>query len=329
MKFSIIVPVYNVEIYLSQCIESVLEQTFHDFEIILVDDGSSDKSLDICKEYAELDSRVYVISQKNGGALSARKSATEAANGDYIVCVDGDDYIHPDLLLQLNGQISMYPSIDMICYGYCEDNCGKISKPILHDMKAGKYDDVENLRYHYLYNPLLDRDNNGMMKFSLWTKCVKRDIYRECQNRVPNHIKNGEDVLCSAWILTKIQSYSVVDFSGYYYRKNDFSLTHVRVKFDLINVSNVKNELENIQSYSHENIGHYYLLAVYILLRDIAKVSWNSREFLKIADSLDFDTNYNDLRFYKRYGIKDCIRYFIVQRQKWFFLYVLVKVLKL
>lgn len=90
---SVIIPIYNVEKYLCECIESVTGQSFRNLEIILVDDGSPDSSGEICDEYAERDSRIKVIHKKNGGLSDARNAGMDAANGDYVLFLDGDDYI--------------------------------------------------------------------------------------------------------------------------------------------------------------------------------------------------------------------------------------------
>lgn len=97
MKLSIIVPVYNAEKYLDECIESILNQTLSDFELILVNDGSQDTSLNICKTWAEKDNRIHIIDKKNGGVSSARNAGLDAASGDYIGFVDSDDYIDTNM----------------------------------------------------------------------------------------------------------------------------------------------------------------------------------------------------------------------------------------
>lgn len=91
---SIIVPVYNVEEYLSECVDSVLNQTYSDIEVILVDDGSTDQSGNICDEYAEMDSRIKVIHKKNEGVSAARNTGIETASGERIIFVDSDDCLH-------------------------------------------------------------------------------------------------------------------------------------------------------------------------------------------------------------------------------------------
>ena len=95
-KFSVIVPVYKVETYLPRCIESILNQTVTDFELILIDDGSPDCSGEICDAYAAKDSRIRVIHQKNGGVSKARNAGLDIAQGEYIVFVDSDDWVDAD-----------------------------------------------------------------------------------------------------------------------------------------------------------------------------------------------------------------------------------------
>ena len=103
---SIIVPVYNVEQYLRRCIESILSQTYHNFELILVDDGSTDSSGAICDEYALADERIHVIHKPNGGVSSARNAGIDTAKGEYILFVDSDDRVEPQHIS------NMIPSAD-------------------------------------------------------------------------------------------------------------------------------------------------------------------------------------------------------------------------
>lgn len=113
MKFSIIIPVYNVEEYLRACLDSVLAQTFSDWEAVCVNDGSTDGSLSVLEEYEKKDHRLRIISQPNGGLSAARNTGLAAAQGDYVVFVDSDDWVEPTMLARLaeesNGE-------DMICF---------------------------------------------------------------------------------------------------------------------------------------------------------------------------------------------------------------------
>lgn len=96
MKISIIVPIYNCEKYLEQCIGSLVKQTYSDIEIILVNDGSTDSSLSICKKYSETDDRIQVINKKNGGVSSARNVGIKVSTGEYVIFVDADDWLSLD-----------------------------------------------------------------------------------------------------------------------------------------------------------------------------------------------------------------------------------------
>ena len=100
-KVSVIVPVYNVEKYLHRCIDSILAQSFTDFELLLVNDGSKDKSGEICDEYAAKDSRVRVFHKENGGVTSARKLGFDSSVGEYVLFVDSDDYLDKDGIASL------------------------------------------------------------------------------------------------------------------------------------------------------------------------------------------------------------------------------------
>ena len=114
---SVIIPVYNVEEYLPECLDSVLAQTYRDLEIIIVDDGSTDRSPRICDDYAEKDSRIRVIHQENGGLSAARNTALDAASGDYIGFVDSDDHIAEDMFETLL-EACVSEEADVACCGY-------------------------------------------------------------------------------------------------------------------------------------------------------------------------------------------------------------------
>ena len=124
-KISVIVPVYNVEYYLVRCIESILNQSFKDFELILVNDGSTDDSLNICKKYADIDRRIKLITQPNKGLSAARNTGLKSANGSYICFVDSDDFVEKDYLFLLLSNIEKYKSDISMCEYYLTDDMGK------------------------------------------------------------------------------------------------------------------------------------------------------------------------------------------------------------
>ena len=117
MKFSIIIPCYKVEEYLPECVESVLKQTYTDFELILVDDGSPDRVPEMCDEYSRKDSRVRVIHQKNAGLACARNAGITDAKGEYLICIDSDDYLSQNNILERIAE-KTESEVDVVLYGY-------------------------------------------------------------------------------------------------------------------------------------------------------------------------------------------------------------------
>jgi glycosyltransferase involved in cell wall biosynthesis len=167
-NISIIVPVYNAEKYLHRCVNSILNQTFIDWECILIDDGSTDESGKICDEYSNKDTRFHVIHKKNGGVSSARQLGIETAIGDYVIHVDPDDWIEPDMLEELYKKI-VEDDADMVICDFIWNRPSGISlssqKPSAFDSKSIMID-------------LLTERLHG----SCWNKLVRRDII------VTNHI---------------------------------------------------------------------------------------------------------------------------------------------
>lgn len=117
-EISVVIPVYNVEKYLDGCIHSVLNQSFRDFELILVDDGSPDRCPQMCDEWAAQDPRIQVIHQTNGGLDAARKAGTERCKGEYILFLDSDDFLMPEVLYQVTDAMRQQPACDIMQMGY-------------------------------------------------------------------------------------------------------------------------------------------------------------------------------------------------------------------
>ena len=133
VKVSIIVPVYNSEKYLKKCIESIQKQTLKDMQIILINDGSTDNSLSICKEYQKRDNRIEVIDKANMGVSSARNTGIEAAIGEYIGFVDADDWIEPEMYENMYHQVKQMQADVCMCNYVVENNRG--STPVLLELK--------------------------------------------------------------------------------------------------------------------------------------------------------------------------------------------------
>ena len=224
---SVIVPIYNAQKYLKTCLSSILEQTFRDFELILVNDGSTDQSRAICEECAEKNDNVIVINKKNGGLVSARKAGVQAAQGKYIAYVDADDKI----------DINMYADM---CTEACREDVDIVICDVLQweetavlklnqGLAGGVYKTKKDLEER-LYPCMLD--NGGFYNFGLlpamWNKLYKADIIRKNQNLVDNNITIGEDAACSYFCLLDAESVSYLKGRYYYYyRINNNSMCHV------------------------------------------------------------------------------------------------------
>lgn len=193
MLFSVIVPIYNIEKYLKRCIDSVLAQSFTDYELILVDDGSPDGCPAICDAYAEQDPRIQVIHKENGGLVSARQAGIRVAKGAYIFNLDGDDAICPDALASAE-KIICDTGADMVCFSYRHWINGRIGDVIEDLADEGLYN-KEQIETHIFPKLLSDRKMQHMFYFS-WGKAIKRDLALKHQLQVNPAISLGEDLSC-------------------------------------------------------------------------------------------------------------------------------------
>ncbi|MDE5548970.1 MAG: glycosyltransferase [Clostridia bacterium] len=169
---SVIVPIYNVEKYLRKGIESIINQTYTDLEIVLVNDGSKDTCLDICKEYAENDSRIKIVDKPNGGLVSAWKAGVAVANGDYIGFVDPDDYIDEDYYQKLYETIQSNNADLAVCGEIKEDEQGNfLSTDKASDIvSAGLYEGekFEILKQEYYKNHFLINSGEPNLSKKSW-----------------------------------------------------------------------------------------------------------------------------------------------------------------
>ena len=171
MKFSVLIPVYNTEKYLEECLQSILNQTYQDFEIIIVDDGSSDSSGAICdnfqKAYPE---KIIVIHKENQGLISARRVGIANASGDYCIFVDSDDYIENNLLNELNMILSLDETIDVLIYSFKYVQDGKGVKQYSQIAQDGTVWDESN-RKDIIEKLLFSNDVTP-----IWIKAIKASL---------------------------------------------------------------------------------------------------------------------------------------------------------
>lgn len=212
---SIIVPVYNVEKYLSRCIDSILNQTFSDFELILVDDGSNDCSPAICDEYSKRDSRISVVHKENGGVASARNVALRIAVGQYIMFCDSDDYVSPDWVQRLYSVASSNVDAFVNCNVWTVTSNGNMV--IRYDFKDD--DQIIHIKSYFdLYASSIDS--------SLWNKIYSREIISENNLFFDENLHIGEDVVFNVEYYKHCKQIILVNSPLYFYCNNATSLTH-------------------------------------------------------------------------------------------------------
>lgn len=215
---SIIVPVYNAEAYLPDCVESVLRQNLKEIELILVNDGSTDSSGELCDIYAEQDRRVAVIHQENQGRVRARKAGLEKANYEYVMFVDADDWIDGDMCGELLHIAAEY-SADLVTSGYIREGGKTVRVTDVFD--EGIYDTkdrLDGLRQNALMNN--GADCFGMIPGAVG-KIYRRDLACEIMEPIPERLYRGEDMAFTFAYLSRSERVYVSHGTYYHYRTHD------------------------------------------------------------------------------------------------------------
>lgn len=270
---SIVVPIYNVQEYLKKCIESILKQSYKNMEIILVDDGSTDESSKICDYYAEIEHRVIVIHKENGGLVSARKAGTAKAIGDYILNVDGDDWIEEDRVETLVMEGILPARADMVYLAGYKKDFGSDSVLIDRDISYKTYygDEVKNEIFPLLFNIYETFQINIYCSMCMWA--VKRELLQEKQKLVDDRIIMSEDAICIWYCLVSASSVSLIRQNGYHYIQRKSSLCYTmadnidmyayRIK---ILYQSLKNYLEQYNVYAAEIKQVFICMIIYIII---------------------------------------------------------------
>ena len=218
MKFivpyiSIIVPIYKAEAYLHRCVDSLLAQTFADYEIILIDDGSPDNSGTICDEYAKKDTRIKVIHKENGGVASARQCGIDNAIGIYTIHVDPDDWVKPTMLEELYNKAILEDADIVICDFYVSEEKGDTYRE-QKLLKNNSQQVLEDLLFHRLHG-------------SLCNKLIRLTCYTDFDVKFVENLNYCEDYLVCIKILTQNVKLAYLNKAFYYYDQivNDDSIT--------------------------------------------------------------------------------------------------------
>lgn len=294
-KLVVIVPVYNVRDYLKRCIESVLNQSFKDFKLLLVDDGSTDTSGDLCDEYALRDGRIEVIHQENMGLSEARNRGINASSEKYIMFLDSDDFIHKDTLKLLYENLKAQGA-DISVVGH-----RKIYKN--EEIKKERLENnISVLDNKSAVELIVEKSNSNMIV--AWGKLYDRSLFKNI--RYPKE-KYHEDEFVTYKILYKARRVVVSDAKVYYYLQRDNSITGDR--YSLKRLEKLEGLRDAISFF--ENLCEYklasYALYRYLLNLQIAyyRVKFELKEESRVLYDLkrDYDKFYIEFRKIKDFSI--------------------------
>ena len=243
---SIIIPAYNVEAYLARCLDSVCGQSYKDLEIIVVDDGSEDKTPEICDEYAKRDSRIRAIHKKNAGVAAARNDALDMANGDMIAFADADDHYEPNMLRDMYDAMAEHDA-DMVSCGYYEeypdktDVHGSDGDTVIYD-RTGAYNDYFKM--------------GGRLGSGCWNKLIRAEAVRDIRFK---DYRMGEDVEWLSRVIDNCDKVVCISNVGYHYIHREGSATRLEFSSTNLDILHVSDEmLEYTREYHPELIRQIY-----------------------------------------------------------------------
>ena len=272
MKLSVIIPVYNCELQINRCIESIINQTYKNIEIIIVDDGSKDQSGKLCDQLKENDNRIIVIHQKNCGVSEARNTGLKVCSGDLITFVDADDYlidrnIYEKAITKLNTE-----NVDLVgwLWQYEKNNALVVSKENIHDVKYGinNRDEFLSLLYKGNYP-------NGLV-VSVYNKIYRRDII----NGETFKYKIYEDDDWSIRVLLKSNNIYLINGFGYVYTENTDSLTHQKFSSKNLKFLDILKNRQSLLAYNKKLLDKTIKLYCEIYIEYYYKSKKNKLDFL-------------------------------------------------
>lgn len=244
---SIIIPVYNVEKYLRRCLDSVIAQTYTNWECLLIDDGSTDSSGAVCDEYAAKDSRFVVVHKQNEGVAKARLDAFEQSSGELVTFIDSDDYVSPVYLEKLSEPI-INQGADMVSCNYCRETAGVVKEA--PDKLIGAYEGKQLKDFianHYFYDYSVR--GYGMTQF-LWTKMIRRKFVKTGLEQGLG-LWFGEDQLSMFYMLKQCKKLVLLQDRLYYYVQHEGQATK---KYNYSLWENVITLMQRYQSMDTDRI---------------------------------------------------------------------------
>lgn len=220
-KVSVIIPLHNAEQYIWQCIQSVISQSWRDLEILVIDDGSTDRSLKICKEFCQLDDRIRILSQEHKGVSVARNYGIEAAAGEYVFFLDSDDVLHPLLLEIFVRQAEASQTEVVFCaYNRLESRqMDRIRCDLTEKEKSVQWEIAEKSKIEEWFHLRFERELSGIGGKMIRRDCIGRQRFYE-------HLASGEDTLFLYALCRRQVKMAYADVGWYYYRIHPDSASH-------------------------------------------------------------------------------------------------------
>ena len=241
---SIIIPIYNSEAFLDKCIQSAINQSYKNIEVILVDDGSIDSSGEICDNYSSVDSRVKIIHKTNGGLVSSRKIGLLASTGKYVLYIDGDDWLELDVIKNYVNQVIKY-NADVVVSSHIVNLEGR-EDILMNSLPSGVYD--KNKLISIVYPKMLCSGRFaqfGIFSYS-WGKLYRKETLLKNQLSVDDNITIGEDALCLYPTLLDTNTLVILEQPGYHYRQRADSQIKILRNIEISKIQKVYDDLKNI-----------------------------------------------------------------------------------
>lgn len=234
MKFSIIIPAYNCETYIGECIKSIQSQVYKKWELIIVNDGSKDRTYDVCKCFSINDDRIKIVSQSNSGPSSARNKGLELSNGEYCLFVDSDDYLESNALTLLRDSL-VNGDKDIIFFGYFHEYYKKkqLISSSTRKFKNNNFTDNQQFKSYFL-----EMAKNSMIN-QVWNKCYNRAFIKNINATFPKNIKYTEDLIFNLILYKHAQYVEIIDYPLYHYINHQEN-SSLASSFDINRINDLK-----------------------------------------------------------------------------------------
>lgn len=322
---SIIIPIYNIDnVFLRRCIESVMQQTLKELEIILINDGSTDINKSICEEYAMLDSRITLFNQKNKGVSVARNKGMELSRADWIMFVDADDYLSENICEKAYSKAIEY-NVDIVQFAYTYKSEDKIDKTKNENFGDGREPFLLDAKYRlkFIENILHVNDDLRPMYLSVpWGKIYRKSLITKNNLEFVPGLARMQDMIFNVYVFQFTKNILYIDDIGYYYNRTNNSVT---VKYNPNSVDTFKSVYTNLllflkQYYPDKQYSYLKLSIGYTLLIDSLRLEVlhkdNKKTLLvkyKSVKELLNDSAYSQL-------FTDTTRSFIKTKRKFYYL---------